>query len=93
MNIKVTGARVVVEIEKKEEKTASGLLLAKTMDQGDVITGKVVAAGPGRTAENGQVIKNSVNEGDRVMFQYGTNVILDGKSYLLVNESDVLIIL
>ena len=91
MEIKIIGDRVLVEVEKKEEKTSSGLLLPKAQEIGDILTGKVCAVG--MPMEGDKYTWNEVKVGDRIMFQYGTGVILEGKSYLLVNGSDILVIL
>ena len=92
MNIKLLGARVLVEIEKKEEKTASGLILSKTQEMREIMTGKIVKVGKGKF-EAGIYIAPDMKEGDQIMFQYGTSVLYEGKSYLLVNESDVIMII
>lgn len=92
MNIKLLGARVLIELEKKEEKTASGLLLSKTPEMGEIMNGKVVAVGI-KKDEEGKLVDLMVKLDDKVMFQYGTSILLEGKSYLLVNEADVLMII
>ena len=54
----------------------------------------MVAVGPGRLTQNGERIPLSVARGDRVLFaKYaGTEVKVDGKEYLIMNESDILAI-
>lgn len=94
MNIKLLGSRVLIEIEKKEEKTASGLLLSKTPEMGEIMTGRVVAVGLRRNEKNTELVNcDIVALNDKVMFQYGTSVLYEGKSYLLVNEADVIMII
>jgi chaperonin GroES len=91
--IKILGARVIVESDKAIEKTASGLVISKTTDQSDFSKGKVVYAGNGRMMDNGIIQSMEVKVGDNIIFQYGTMIQLEGKSYLLVNESDVIAII
>jgi len=93
MNIKLLGNRVVVELEKKEEKTAGGFVVSKTVEQGDIMTGKIVAVGRGTKDEDGNFQSIEIKEGEKVLFQYGTSILLEGKSYLLVNEADVIAII
>jgi len=93
MNIKILGTRVLIELDKREEKTASGLVISKTTDQSGLSKGTVVAVGSGRATDFGQYVKiENIKVGDKIVFQYGTMVQFDGKSYLLVNESDVIAI-
>lgn len=91
--MKLLGLRVIVELDKTEEKSASGLTMTRTTDQSDFQKGVVVFVGNGKATEFGQYMKlENVKVGDRVIFQYGTVINLEGKSYLLVNESDVVAI-
>jgi len=92
-NIKLLGDRVLVSVDETEVR-GSGLVISKSDDNpGEIKIGVVVAAGPGRVTDNGSYIINSVAVGNKIMFNYGTIVKLDGKDYLLVNSSDVILIL
>ena len=53
--------------------------------------GEVVAVGPGKKTENGDVSPVGVAVGDTVIFgQYGGNEIkIDGDEYLILSESDI----
>jgi len=93
MNLKPLGDRVVLKVLEAEEKTASGIYLpdnAKEKPQ----QGKVLAVGPGKYNDKGELIKVQVNVGDTVIFaKYsGTEVKYQGKEYLIVKESDILAI-
>jgi chaperonin GroES len=59
------------------------------------MTGKVVAAGPGKRLENGNLAKPSVKKGDTVVFgKYaGTEVEIKGESHMIMRESELLGIL
>jgi len=82
--------RVVVKAAEAEEKTKGGIILPDTAKEKPV-EGTIVAAGPGKISDTGEVIKMSVKVGDKVLYgKYsGTDVIIDGEEYLIMRESDV----
>ena len=86
--------RVVVMPEDAEEKTASGIILPDTAQEKPQM-GKIVAAGPGKVADSGNVVKMTVQKGDKVLYgKYsGSEVTLDGTEYVIMRESDILAIL
>lgn len=81
--------RVLVEPKEAETKTASGLYIPDTAKEKPQ-QGKVLAVGPGKKDE-----PMEVREGDVVLYgKYaGTEVSVDGKSYLIMKQSDILAIL
>ena len=83
--------RVVVMPEEAEEKTASGIILPDTAQEKPHM-GKIVAAGPGKVSDNGNVVKMSLQTGDKVLYgKYsGTEITLDGTEVLIMRESDIL---
>ena len=90
-NIKPLEDRVLVQIVEAETTTASGLVIpdsAKEKPQ----EATVVAVGPGRTNDKGEVTPVGVNEGDTVVFSKygGTEVKYNGEDYLLLNARDIL---
>ena len=93
MKLKPLHDNVVVKPADAEETTASGIVLPETSKERPE-KGKVVAVGPGRQLENGQLSKMNVKVGDEVMFKkYSPDEIkVDGKEYLLVRESDIIAI-
>ena len=88
--IRPLGDRVVVKIVK-EEKSAGGIFLPDNAQEKPQ-TGEVIAVGPGKTLDNGtkQLVDGQV--GEKVLFaKYsGTEVKLDGETYLLLAEKDLL---
>jgi len=94
MKIKPLSDRVVVEPLEADEKTSGGIYLPDTAKEKPQI-GKVVAVGPGKTADTGELIKLEVKVGDKVLYgKYsGTDVTIDSKNYLIVRESDILAIM
>ena len=87
--IKPLADRVLVEPKEAETKTASGLYIPDTAKEKPQ-EGKVIAAGPGKKDE-----PMEVKVGDEVIYgKYaGTEVTVEGKKYLIVEQSDILAIL
>jgi len=82
--------RVVVKPAEAEEKTKGGIILPDTAKEKPV-EGSIVAAGPGKVADNGELVKMTVKVGDKVLYgKYsGTEVAIDGEEYLIMRESDI----
>ena len=91
LSISPLGDRIVVHPEEREEVTSSGLVLPDTAKEKPQ-KGTVVAAGPGRTTDEGNVVAMTVSNGDTVIYSKyaGTEYVEDGTEYLIVRESDVL---
>ncbi len=83
--LKPLADRVLIESAPAEEKTASGIIIPDTAKE-KPLQGKVIAVGPGKTDE-----PMTLKEGDTVLYgQYsGTEIKLDGTTYLIMRESDV----
>ena len=83
--------RVVVMPEEADEKTASGIILPDTAKEKPQM-GKILAAGPGKVSENGNVVKMTLKTGDTVLYgKYsGTEITLDTNDVLIMRESDIL---
>ena len=81
--------RVLIEPKEAETKTASGIYIPDTAKEKPQ-QGVVLAAGPGKKDE-----PMEVKVGDNVLYgKYaGTEVTVDGKTYLIVKQSDILAIL
>lgn len=90
INLKPLADRVVVKPAEAEEKTAGGIILPDTVKEKPV-EGTVVAAGPGKVADDGTVVKMEVKVGDKVLYgKYsGTEVTISGVEYLIMRESDI----
>ncbi len=89
MNIKPLSDRVLIQPNPAEEKTAAGLIIPDTAKE-KPLAGKVVAVGPG-TSE----VKMEVKVGDTVLYgKYaGTEVTVDGETYLIMRQSDIFAII
>ena len=83
--------RVVVEPLDEEEKTAGGIIIPDTAKE-KPMQGKVTAAGPGTRGDDGKFVALDVKKGDIVLYGKwsGTEVKLDGKTLLIMRESDIM---
>ena len=87
--IKPLADRVVIEPKEAETKTASGLYIPDTAKEKPQ-QGTIVAVGNGKKDE-----PMEVKPGDVVLYgKYaGTEVTVDGKTYLIAKQSDILAVL
>ena len=93
MSIKPLSDRVVIKAQEAEEKTASGIILPDTAKEKPQI-GEIVATGPGKVNESGNLVKMSVKKGDKVLYgKYsGPEISHNGDDLLIMRESDILAI-
>ena len=85
--------KVVLKQLVAEETTASGIVLpgaAKEKPQ----QAEVIAVGPGGVVD-GKEVTMQVKTGDKVIYSKysGTEVNIDDKKYLVMNQSDILVVL
>ena len=94
MKLQPLNDRVLVKRLESEEKTAGGLYIPDTAKE-KPCKGEVVAAGPGKLAENGTRTPLAVKKGNMVLFNKyaGTEVKLDGIEHLVMREEDILAII
>lgn len=90
MKIHPLADRIVVKPAEAEEKTKGGLYLPDTAKEKPV-WGEVIAAGPGKTTDDGKKLPMEVKVGDKVLYgKYsGTEVTVDGQEVLIMRESDI----
>ncbi|MDR2079625.1 MAG: co-chaperone GroES [Treponema sp.] len=87
MNVKPLADRVMVKLEKSEEKTAGGIIIPDTAQE-KTQTGSVVAVG-----DDKEVIK--VKVGDKVMYDKyaGTQVKIDGTEHIVLKMADIIAVI
>jgi chaperonin GroES len=96
MNIKPIGNRLVVELTKKKNVSASGIILSSE-EKTEQAIGKIVAIGGGQgTDEN--ITDLGLNIGDKVLFgKYTGEEVSDENneeiSYKILNSKDVLAVI
>jgi chaperonin GroES len=90
MNIRPLHDRLVVRRLEEETTSAGGIVLPDSATE-KPSQGEVLAVGPGKTLDNGEVKPLDVKVGDKVIFgQYGGSTVkLDGEELLILNESEI----
>jgi chaperonin GroES len=86
--------RLIVKRIDEDETTSGGIIIPDTAKEKPQ-QGTVIAAGPGRRDDSGNLVALEVQKGDRVLFSKysGSEVNLDGEEHLIISEDDVLAIL
>jgi chaperonin GroES len=94
VKLKPLGDRIVVKRLEAEETTKGGIVLPDTAREKPK-RGKVVAVGPGKTLESGEVAKPTVKKGDEIIFSSfaGTEITVDGEEMLIMSADDILAVL
>ena len=90
MNIRPLQDRVVVRRTEEEHKSAGGIVLPDSATEKPA-QGEVLAVGPGRLLDNGDVRPVDVKVGDTVVFgKYASNTVkIDGEELLILSESEI----
>ena len=93
-SIKPLHEKVVVERMDAETKSAGGILIPDSAKE-KPMKGTVIAVGPGRVLESGEVKALEVKKGDKVLFggYAGSEVKVDGKDYLILSENEILAVI
>ena len=83
--------RIVVRPGESEETTASGLVIPDTAKEKPQ-QGEVLAVGPGRRADSGELVPMDIAVGDTVVYSKygGTEISVDGEDLLILTSRDVL---
>jgi chaperonin GroES len=91
INIRPLEDRIVVRPEESEETTPSGIVIPDTAKEKPQ-EGTVLAVGPGKRSDSGELIPMEVKEGDRVIYSKygGTEITFDGDDLLILSARDVL---
>jgi chaperonin GroES len=94
MNIRPLHDRIVIQRLEEGEQKVGGIIIpdsAKEKPQ----QGKVIAAGSGKTKDDGKRVPLDVTAGDTILFgKYsGQEIKLDGQDYLIMKEDEVLAII
>lgn len=81
--------------EEKGHKTSSGILIPETADKEKPDQGTVIAIGPGKRDEAGNLIPVSVSVGQKVIFsKYGPDEVkINDKKYYIINEDNILAVI
>ena len=87
-NINLLSDRVLILPIEVETKTSGGIIIPDSAKE-KPLKGQVIAVGPGNSREDMEV-----QEGEFVMYtKYaGTDITLEGKDYLIMRQSDCLLV-
>lgn len=93
VNLRPLNDRIIVKPSSAEETTAGGIVLPDSAQEKPQ-EGEVLAVGPGRTLDNGQIAAMDVQVGDKVLYaKYGgTEIKIGGDEYVILRQDDVLAI-
>ncbi len=85
--------RVIVERIEENAKSPGGILIPDNAKEKPAL-GVIVAVGPGKRTDGGDIMKLGVKVGDKVLFgKYsGTEIKHNGKEYLVMREDDLIAI-
>ena len=94
MKIRPLADKVLVQRLDAETKTAGGIVLPDTAKEKPQ-RGKIISVGKGKVLDDGTLKKMQVKKGDMVLFTSyaGTEVKVDGKEYLIMDESDIMAVI
>jgi chaperonin GroES len=94
MNVRPLHDRIVVQRLEEGEQKVGGIIIPDTAKEKPQ-QGTVIAAGNGKTKDDGKRIPLDVTAGDTILFgKYsGTEIKLDGEDYLIMREDEVLAII
>jgi chaperonin GroES len=93
MNIKPLSNRVVIKSIEKEDKSSGGIIIPDSAKEKPML-GEIVAVGPGKLSDDGKRLKMEVKVKDKILYgKYtGTEITLDNKEYLILDDNDILAI-
>ena len=94
MNVRPLHDRLIVQRLEEGEQKVGGIIIPDTAKEKPQ-QGKVVAAGNGKSKDDGKRIPLDVKAGDKILFgKYsGQEIKLDGAEYLIMREDDVLAVI
>ena len=90
MKLRPLQDRVVVKRKDEETTSAGGIVLPGSATEKPQ-QGEVVAVGPGKKTNDGDVVPVDLKVGDHEVFgQYGGNTVkIDGDEFLILNENEI----
>ena len=91
MKVRPLHDRIIVKRIEEGEQKIGGIIVPDTAKEKPQ-QGKVIAAGSGKTKDDGKRIPLDVKEGDTILFgKYsGQEIKLEGTEYLIMREEEIL---
>jgi chaperonin GroES len=94
MHVRPLHDRILIQRLDEGEQKVGGIIIPDTAKEKPQ-QGKVIAAGNGKTKDDGKRIPLDVTPGDTILFgKYsGQEIKLDGEDYLIMREDEVLAVI
>jgi chaperonin GroES len=94
MNVRPLHDRIIVQRLEEGEQKVEGIIIPDTAKEKPQ-QGRVIAAGNGKSKDDGKRIPMDVTAGDTILFgKYsGQEIKLEGEEYLIMREDEVLAII
>src|SRR5256884_8779527 len=94
MKVRPLHDRILIQRLEEGEQKVGGIIIPDTAKEKPQ-QGKVIAAGNGKTNDEGKRIPLDVSAGDTILFgKYsGQEIKLDGEDYIIMREDEVLAII
>jgi chaperonin GroES len=94
MTVRPLHDRLIVQRIDEGEQNVGGIIIPDTAKEKPQ-QGTVIAAGNGKTKDDGKRVPLDVKAGDRILFgKYaGQEITLDGEEYLIVKQDEVLAVI
>lgn len=91
IRVRPLGDAVIVRSTEPKEEIRSGLIIPDTAKEKSN-EGEIVAAGKGKTTEDGKLLPMNVKVGDKVLYRKysATEVKIDGQEYLIMHQDDII---
>ena len=91
MNVRPLHDRIIVQRIEEGEQKVGGIIIPDTAKERPQ-QGKVIAAGSGKSKDDGKRVPLDVKAGDLILFgKYsGQEIKIDGDEYLIMREDEVL---
>ena len=98
MKLQPVHDKIVIKPQKKteEERTASGIILPDTANQGKLNEGEVIAVGNGIYSSTGDIIPIVVKVGDKIIYgqhAQAQEYKLNGEEVIIMSQNEVLSVL
>ena len=94
MNVRPLHDRIIVQRIEEGEQKVGGIIIPESAKEKPQ-QGKVIAAGTGKSKDDGKRVPLDVKAGDLILFgKYsGQEIKLDGEEYLIMREDEVLAVI
>lgn len=95
MKIRPLADRVMIKRRDADDRTPGGLHIPEVAREKQVMQAEVIAVGPGRLNDRGELVPMSCEPGQRVIVgRYaGTDMQLDGEKFQILQDDDVLAVI